>query len=272
MDHQKFAKLYTPSSRWKSTRLISYVTIWPGSLDPAQLELVPKEFDDGIHEVISKVDFDFVKSYLLCVFLRYVKPVQESDARGIEIQHITILSSRQYLYMMTERLDAWPPAVIPPEISIGLSSVMNQNLGMETRVKGFLIDKVPQFNLLGVGRISDVTRIERWKSWRIDESLGCSDLKGLGQALQNGHIGYLNQFDSHFKQQASTSGWFWWVRICFGYTDQNSLHPSTPPTIIPPSGYWWDLAFSTRESSNELIECIRVLRTDNVIQFVLGDD
>ncbi|KAJ3303534.1 hypothetical protein HDV03_003713 [Kappamyces sp. JEL0829] len=256
----------------KPVRLLSYLHVWPSSFTAGDAELSPSESDNGIHEVITRVDFDFVKAYLFGVFLRYVKPVAESDARGVELQHITLLASREYLYVMEERLDAWPPSVFPPEISPSLAAAQPA-LGETEKTKGYLIDKVPQFHLLGVGRLKDVTRIERWRSWRLDASLGTDDFKGLGRALQNGHLGYLNHSVSHLKQQASTTGWFWWVRVYFGYRD-NSLHPTTPPTQVPPDGYWWDLVFGTRESSGELIDAIRTQRggRQSDIQFVLGDD
>lgn len=250
----------------KSTTIMTHSNVWETeSLEEHTLSL--EEYDSGINERITKVDFEFCKLYLLCAYLRYVKPTIEAEIRGVEIQHVTLLSTREYIYLLEERLDVWPPAVFPLEISTIASPLVNLD-----RAKGFLIDKIPQFKLLGVGRIKDITRIERWRSWRIDSSFGC-DFKGLGANLQNGHIGFLNQSTPHLKQQASSSGWFWWVRVCFGWRDTSGL-PNSSPNELPNDGYWWDLAFSYRGSSDDLLECIKALRggSDCDIDFVLGDD
>lgn len=264
---------------FKSTRLVSYYNVWPSEFGPNDIELGRDEFDTGIHDVVTKVDFDFVKAYLFGVFLRYVKPIAESDARGVEIQHTTTLMTREYFYLLEERLDVWPPAIFPPEVELGFSSDLHrpefQNPLREFgRSKGLLSDKIPQFNLIGVGRVCDVTRVERWRTWRLDSSLDHDGMKGLGRALQNGHMGYLNQSVSHLKQQASTTGFLWWVRIYFGYKQDYSVpEPTCPPTIKPVIGYWWDVAFSYRESCDDLIQAILQARGgSDDIQVVLGDD
>ena len=252
----------------KQTSILTYGNVWKPT---NHIPLTSEEYDKGVDEIISKVDFDFCKLYLFGAYLRYTRPLPDSEARGVHTEHVTVLSTREYLYLLEERLDAWPPGVFPKEVSSSLASMPSRFLEVE-RSKGFLVDKVPQFQLHGVGRIQDITRIERWRSWRIDDSLP-PGLKGLGRHLQNGHIGYLNQALPHLKQQANSSGWFWWVRICFGYRDLSGM-PNSPPSDVPSDGYWWDLVFSYRESTDELIECIKSLRGGNHcgIDFIIGDD
>jgi hypothetical protein len=254
----------------KSTCILSYSHIWP--ISEKYIELNDKEYDTGIEEQISKVDFDFVQMYLFGAFLRYIKPVPQTEIRGVEIQHTTILGTRDYLYLLQERMDAWPPSVFPPD-----SAKNYPAFPFAKREKGYLIDVIPQFQLLGVGRIADVTRIERWRSWRIDESYGENDalkqFTGLGVALQNGHIGYFNQAKSIMHQQANASGWFWWIRIHFGTVTESSL-PQSSPKQVPICGYWWDLVFSTRESSEDFIESVRKQKMlqKSDCKIIIGDD
>ncbi|KAJ3319030.1 hypothetical protein HDV06_006714 [Boothiomyces sp. JEL0866] len=239
----------------KETQILSY-DAWPSQVNPLTLE----EFDSGVKEQVTKVDFDFVKLYLFGVLLRYFKPVPETDILGAEIQHISILGTREYLYLLQERLDAWPPAIFPPEFSSRYPSKYNH-------VKGFLIDMVPQYTLLGVGRISDITKIERWRSWRIDSSF--PQLKNLGAQLQNGHIGYYNSLTSVNKQQATTSGWFWWVRIHFLQKGKEEIKPTEPPASAP-NNMFWDIVFANRESTSDFIETIQ--RISHRVEIVIGDD
>jgi hypothetical protein len=250
----------------KSTSILSYSHIWPNS--EKYIELTDKEFDTGIQEQISKVDFDFVKMYLFGVYMRYFKPVVDTEIRGVEIQHTTIFGSREYLYLLQERLDAWPPSVFPPDATKQYPSFPIQ------RTKGFLVDLVSPFQVLGVGRMEDITRIERWRSWRIDESFGSDDpFRGLGSALQNGHVGYLNKSLPLLHQQASAGGWYWWIRVHFG-TVTETTEPLSSPRQVPICGYWWDIAFATRESSEDFIETIKVLKASKKsdCKIIIGDD
>ncbi|KAJ3275837.1 hypothetical protein HDV01_006703 [Terramyces sp. JEL0728] len=239
----------------KETQILCY-DAWPYQVNP----LTTEEYDSGIKEQVTKVDFDFVQLYLLGVFLRYFKPVPETDILGAEIQHTSILGTREFLYLLQERLDAWPPAIFPPEFSSRYPSKYNY-------VKGFLIDVIPQYTVLGVGRISEITKVERWRSWRIDTSF--PQLKNLGAQLQNGHIGYYNSLTSIGKQQATTSGWFWWVRVHFGKEENEEIKPIEPPTKVP-ENMFWDIVFANRESTSDFIDTIQ--RISKKVEVVNGDD
>lgn len=236
----------------KPVKLMTYDGVWPTTYK----EFSNEEFDTGISDKITKVDFDFLKVYLFGVFLRYIRPVLETEARGVEIQHVTFMASRSYIYVLQERLDVWPPAVFPPEY--------NHPFRTDEQQKGFIVDFVSQFSVLGVARIDEITCIQRWRSWRID----FDGFKGLGRALQNGHIGYLGQSLPHLKQQASAAGWFWWLRLHFGAHLEDG--PIQCPSSHPQEGYFWDICFSTKESCDDFVEGMQAKR--NNIKIVIGDD
>lgn len=243
----------------KDTTILSYEKVW----DDSNYCLTIDEYDSGINEEITKVDFDFVKLFISGVLLRYIKPLQDSDCRSVEIIPMSVLQSREYFYVLQERLDVWPPSVFPPEYNV---------YSNRTELRGFLCDLVSPCELLGVGRLSDITRIEKWRSWRIDSTFGTfsSHFKGLGASLQNGHIGYLNSSTIKTRdQQASAAGWFWWIRISFGDIVDMEI-PHNLPKSVPEKGYWWDLAFGSRESCDDFIQSI--LSRYPLIPCIIGDD
>ena len=274
----------------KTLKVVHYDAVWPSCASDFPKTLTDSEYDYGITETITKVDFEFLKLYLFGAFIRYHKPVAEADCRGVEIQHMSLVASNEYLYIMEERLYAWPPALVPlelspnPNINASLEPILGEH---KVDQKGLVIDLIsPLHNVLGVGRLNEVVRLERWRSWRIDDGLGvdaqdhCTDLRGLGRALQNGHLGYLGASTTKSShQQGTTSGWFWWIRIVFGRSKASQpLEPMKPPTSVPRSDghvdvyYWWDLCFSFKESADEFIDSVRLLTQPHDIVIVLGDD
>lgn len=274
----------------KEISILSYGNVWTHP-SPLNYELRNEEYDKGFKEGITKVDFDFIKTYLLCCFLRYIRPFHSSDSRSVEIQHVSLLGTEGYIYLFQERFDVWPPIIVPPEFNPAANvNTAIQNIISSTKTKGLLIDVIPQFqSLIGVGRIKDVFRIERWRSYRIDEGLAASsgapfgDFKGLGRALQNGHIGFFNKHDAErVKQQGALNGFFWWIRIVFGASgvSEPASAPISTPKCVPASSdemrvdYWWDLVFGSRESADEFVETIQKLRghRNTGITFIFGDD
>ncbi|KAH6563146.1 hypothetical protein BASA60_010832 [Batrachochytrium salamandrivorans] len=201
------------------------------TLDPLHT-LSDEEQDRACLADITKVDFDFVRLYVLGCFLRYIRPMAELSERTVKLEHISVIGTEDYIYVSTERLDVWPPLIVPPEYSphsstnSRIDSVVPM-LSEENGGKGFVADIVPQFeNILGVGRMRDILRVERWRTWRIDSALNCPGdtsqlcFSGLGEALQNGFLGFLGERVS----------------------------------------YWWDLAFANRDSVDELFDVIRSIR------------
>jgi hypothetical protein len=254
----------------KSTKILDYSSCW---IHEGIIELTDTEFDEGIHEQITKVDFDYVQVYLFAGFIDFHKLTEHRITVGI--QHVTLLASREYIYVMEERLDAWPPALFPPEFQPKHRPMKSLR---DLPSKGFLIDKVPQFSLKGIGRIADITLVEIWRSWRIDSSfepMVQNQFFGLGAALQKGHIGALNESKNSVNQQGTTSGWFWWVRVSFGNLHDFS-QPTSPPKSLPKQGYWWDLVFETRDSINDFVEAIQKaaqrINDKSVITVIVGDD
>ncbi|KAI8894726.1 hypothetical protein BC833DRAFT_201431 [Globomyces pollinis-pini] len=266
--------LINQDCEWSFKALQEMILLKPGAKavdilsydwDKATLrKLSNEEFDHGIEELVTKVDFNFIKLYVFGVVLRYFQPVLNTNVRGLEIQHITLFGTRDYLYVLQERLDIWPPSIFPPGF---INERYNNFTNESQQYKGLMTDMITQYQTLGVGRIKDITRIERWRSWRIDESF--QDFQGLGRCLQNGHIGYWNESVSHLKQQSTTSGWFWWIRIVYGSREDQG-GPMLSPQGIPESGYFWDVVFSSRESADDVVEMISKLHEGVVV--VIGDD
>ena len=247
----------------KFTNLFSTAVIDSNSLST-------QEYDSAITEKVSKVDFEFVQLFLVCSIVKITKPVADSNVYGAEIRHCSLLSTRDYIYILQERLDVWPPAVFPAEYSIKSTG--------DIYGKGFLIDSIPQYTTMGVGRIKEACLIERWKSWRIDTSYGTEigqQLAGLGRALQNGHIGHLRSLERLETQQGCTAGCIWWVRVSFKLQSGDVISRQ-PPNCMPAAGYFWDLAFHARESSSEFIETVIRLQgnldTKNEIVLVDPED
>lgn len=227
----------------KSLSILNYNDVWNNSTAPEKYQLKDEEADTGVSEPVTKVDFDFVKMYLLCGFLRYTRPVQDSIIRGIEIQHVSLLGTTEYLYLFQERLDIWPPPIFPtelgptPQVNSPLISALNMGQ------KGLKIDVIPEFdNVLGVGRLIDVCRIERWRSYRIDQATrenssdSAEEFKGLGRALQNGVIGYYSPFQTGTcSQQGTVSGWMHWIRIIFGKHKADAADSDLPISNLEPN-------------------------------------
>ena len=289
----------------KFARILSYYSVWPSQFGPLQMELEPYEVDGGVKEQVSPVDFAFIQFYIQSVFLRYFKPVAGIEKRGVEILTVAVVSSREYLYVVQEALDVWPPPVFPPEtISTHIQSTTdNERSGIDGMAegeekdekKGFVADRIPPFTLLGVGRIREVSRMERWRSWKLNQCHPeTPSFHHLGSALQNGVLGYLllgelNDYNHHGQtnpeklaksfpkqQQGSSSGFLWWCRIYFGYRENGSgeERPALPPTAKPVMGYWWDVCFRCRESCDEFMQGIiqNELVDASKLELVYGDD
>lgn len=274
----------------KSIGVVNYGNTWDVPDLPA-LILSDYEYDNGINELITKVDFNFVKLYLFVAFMRYYRPVQGLQGRGVEVIHTTLFSTQDFIYLYNERLDVWPPAIFPlgTPTRPNINGPIDEILGFANAGNELTSSKVPLISsILGVGRVSEICRIERWRSWRIDGALAFqgTEFRGIGKALQNGHVGYIgidSENASHSRQQGTLGGWFWWTRIIFGKAmsgmPAKSPGPTSPPSGIPIStdsysvSYWWDLCFSSRDTVDEFIDTIRQMRNSgNGVEFVFGDD
>ncbi|KAI8927503.1 hypothetical protein BC831DRAFT_452173 [Entophlyctis helioformis] len=282
----------------KDVRILSYDSVWASpsrsaldtTTDPL-LAISPNEHDPAAVAEVTKVDFDFLRFYSVGCFLRYLRPVAESATRSVKLEHVSVVGTCDYIYVLAERLDVWPPLIMPleytphPSINGRIDTVL-PGLSQEHGGKGYVADIVPQFeHILGVGRVKDILRVERWRTWRIDSALGLpgegasADFRGLGEALQNGFLGYFGIDSARTtvdEQSGTAGGWFWWVRIIFGEristpsnADSADLDPPTPTSAlksIPSStrtervAYWWDLAFSNRDAVDELFDSIRAVQ------------
>ncbi|KAJ3037438.1 hypothetical protein HDV00_001677 [Rhizophlyctis rosea] len=299
----------------------------------------------GDDVVVSKVDFNFVRTYLLA---GWIVPRASSsslssssraavDTSNLTVRPVTVIATKTYIYLVVERLDVWPPVLFPPEslaspsVNACIDSVVP---GMSERYggKGLVSDVVGEFTgVVGVGRVGDVVKCERWKTWRF----GCAN--GVGGLVQNGVVGRIRGGrgrsggggDLLGLGVGNAGGWSWWVRVTFSDgkkkgqgedkaggggasaggegakaegevssneipTDQPQAEPdgpsstSTPdapsaeiphaqpdipitsplsatappqdsPSSSQPADYW-DLVFSTLDSSNEFLEFVRETR------------
>lgn len=290
----------------KEVRVLSYGNVWTQNSaehhDASKLlNLSENEYDKAAASEITKVDFTFLKFYFVCAYLRYFRPVPDSPHRSLKVEPISFVATTEYMYIVRERLDVWPPIIIPqeytphPSVNRVVDEYVAGKYGTQN-AKGLVSDRIPQFDrVFGLGRVKDLVRIERWRTWRIDSSLHAPDEKksayfqGLGEALQNGFVGFFSVNSSKLdaeKQRGTVSGWFWWVRLIFGErassnSSMSHLIPVSAPQSIPESNdrervyYWWDLAFSTKDSVDELFDVIRKIRGDSPesgVLFINGDD
>jgi hypothetical protein len=306
----------------KLTRILSYNTVWGLSeFGPEDHELSVDEFDAGVHDPVSPVDFAFIKTWIQGIYLRYFKPVEGVDKRGVESCAVSFVVTGDYVYVVGERMDVWPPPLFPPEsmtttfpnippsTSFTVNSSLNDSVGRDDddvfkMKKGLVADVVSPFSLMGVGRVRDISRLERWRSWRLNtchsETPG---FRTLGTCIQNGLVGYHlidHRISSSLRgsaleapssstrkkenqkkernQQGSASGFLWWCRVYFGYQQhegQDFERPASPPSIKPGVGYWWDICFRCRESCQEFMDVVveqRQRYDGAAVQVILGDD
>lgn len=194
----------------KLTRILSYNAVWgPSDFGPQQSELSADEFDAGVHDLVSPVDFTFIKTWIQGLFLRYFKPVEGVERRGVECCAVSFVVTGDYVYVVGERMDVWPPPLFPPESMAASQTIpafpsffttgnaafqeSGEDVGDDVlkMKKGLVADVVSPFSLMGVGRVREISRLERWRSWRLNtchsETPG---FKTLGTSVQNGLIGY----------------------------------------------------------------------------------
>ncbi|RKO93564.1 hypothetical protein BDK51DRAFT_34053 [Blyttiomyces helicus] len=202
------------------------------------------------------------------------------------VRPLTLLGTSTYLYLLTERFDAWPPLLFPPESSLTAEKAnarverLAPRLGARYGGKGLVADAVGQVGgVVRCARVKDVVRCERWRTWRwgVDAARG-TDASGTatptasalgGGWIQNGAVGAGGERDG----SGCAAGWGWWVRVGFGAVtpqsaaassavDETPAAPAQPPptadaTTTP---HWWDLVFTTLDGANEFLEFVRNAR------------
>ncbi|KAJ3397025.1 hypothetical protein HDU92_001038 [Lobulomyces angularis] len=123
------------------------------------------------------------------------------------IRTTALIATNEYLYLVLERLDVWPPLYFPPESSTSANSsnsVLNLSCSQEElnqiSSKGLVADLISPFahyressSVLSFGRVKDIVKVERWRSWRWTP---LSEVKQIGVeasneacVMQNGCIG-----------------------------------------------------------------------------------
>ncbi|KAJ3130518.1 hypothetical protein HK098_000083 [Nowakowskiella sp. JEL0407] len=193
-------------------------------VEPAKplFEPIIKEADEdmAVHttEEISKVDFEFLKLYLLVGWVFPASGAGTLDSTALNqllpspqygspnIRPCSLIATKEFLYLTNERFDVWPPLLFPPEFEpTAHVNETIENAGSRsqpgwssnhTAFKGLVADLVTPFSSppLIVGKIADIKRCERWRSWRYTmqkevQQIGAEpDENGL--MIMNGAIGF----------------------------------------------------------------------------------
>ncbi|KAJ3009726.1 UNVERIFIED_CONTAM: hypothetical protein HDU68_002534 [Siphonaria sp. JEL0065] len=276
--------------------------------------------------VLNKVNFEFLKLYLLVGWIVPHKPPPPAPPKAkippslsVTVNSVSLIATRDYIYLTSERFDVWPPPLFPastlptPSVNAPLlehaSSLVNSlpftspstnaANGSSTPppparplpdpFKGLSATQIPQYSPpLRVGRVRDLVRCERWKTWRwklgphVTQVEEASLLEQKVAALvQNGAIGVVRVVEDEWpiggvkpsgstnamdkaRRAGATSGWDWWVRIVFKESE-GSL-PLDSPSISTNEGscnndeYFWDIVFATLDAANEFLEFVKDVR------------
>ncbi|KAI9360473.1 hypothetical protein DFJ73DRAFT_83911 [Zopfochytrium polystomum] len=177
----------------------------------------------------------------------------EDEIASITVQSLTLTATRDYIYLASERLDVWPPPLFPPETLEFAASVNQKVLDsaidavrhltvaagpqqQEAIVpgenggivpsspasttptvsmdKGMTTDVVPHWSPpLRVGRVRDLKRCERWRTWRwavghVTQMGTASEVEREAAALvQNGAVGTLARVPAAGKLSGARGAW-----------------------------------------------------------------
>ncbi|KAI9341729.1 hypothetical protein BDR26DRAFT_860181 [Obelidium mucronatum] len=229
--------------------------------------------------VLNKVNFEFLKLYLLVGWIVPHRPLQHPPSKlrvapslSVTVNSVSLIATKDYIYLTSERFDVWPPPLFPastlpaPTVNApflehaaslaatlprsGSSPSLNSLSSTPTPpandrpipdpFKGLSASQIPQYSPpLRVGRVRDLVRCERWKTWRwklgqqITQVEEASLLEQKVAALiQNGAIGVVKVVEDEWpiggvkssgvssniekaRRAGATSGWDWWVRMVF---------------------------------------------------------
>ncbi|KAJ3127225.1 hypothetical protein HK098_006590 [Nowakowskiella sp. JEL0407] len=195
-------------------------------------------------------DFEFLELYLLIgwVFpstasgsldLRVLNQLFPSPKYGSPtIRPCSLVATEEFLYLANERFDL----LIPPDYNatahvndtiIGVGSRLQPGYpSSSTASKGLVAGLFPPFSSpLIVGKIADIKRCERWRSWRftMEKDVKQSVSDEYGQMITNGMIGICKSktltpnvdgsgrsaFEKENLDQGNAAGWEWWIKIVF---------------------------------------------------------
>ncbi|KAJ1565921.1 hypothetical protein HK096_006731 [Nowakowskiella sp. JEL0078] len=177
--------------------------------------------DSAVHDgsEISKVNFEFLRLYLLVGWVSANTEKTNSTAKlprnncnlpspadgTPSVRTCSLIATNDFLYLITERFDVWPPLFFPPEFepvvhvndtieTVGARSQPGWSSN-STAFKGLVADLVTPFSSppLTAARVRDIRRCERWRSWRytsteLVQQIGAR-VDGTGIMIMNGAIG-----------------------------------------------------------------------------------
>ncbi|KAJ3072996.1 hypothetical protein HDU98_002428 [Podochytrium sp. JEL0797] len=290
----------------------------------------------GSHVVLNKVNFEFLKLYLLVGWIvpHALPPPPPPSLKirpslTVTVNSTTLIATSEYMYLTNERFDVWPPPLFPtstrPAASVNApfldhaaalfaasipppaqpspspTEPASPPLGPSPPdpLKGLSASQIPQYSPpLRVGRVRNLVRCERWKTWRwrLDaqvthvEEASVMEQK-VAALIQNGAVGVVRVVEDQWpigggsgtgvgekgRRAGATVGWEWWVRVVFnsdseeeGGESSAGVSPnsaelgregSSATTGTPVTGeYFWDLVFATLDAANEFLEFVKLVR------------
>ncbi|KAI9102831.1 hypothetical protein DFS34DRAFT_683759 [Phlyctochytrium arcticum] len=202
------------------------------------VDLLPRSDLFDLEQVRQQDEGRFGKLYIQSGLLTTQIASEKPQASAVVLTPLAVTSDSKHIYLISERLDVWPPLHYPPEM--GMSEWVNAAVpDVEPAVnsKGLLADVIGLISrVVDVGNIAQIKRCERWKTWRWFGT-GLAE----GALVQNGLIGVWSR-DRSVRSAARdkltsgrrewvagerghcsegfAAGWSWWVRVVFARPPQ----------------------------------------------------
>ncbi|KAJ3407448.1 hypothetical protein HDU80_008760 [Chytriomyces hyalinus] len=238
--------------------------------------------------VLDKVNFEFLKLYLLVGWIVPHKQAPPTATKSkippsvtVTVNSVTLVATAEYIYLTNERFDAWPPPLFPLstrpaahvnspflEHAAAVAAAKQRGLNNAPRppppdpFQGLLAPEINQYSPpLRVGRVCDLVRCERWKTWRwklgphvtqVEEAPPLE--QNIATLVQNGAIGIVRAVEGEWPigggsssssssssvsledkkaRAGATSGWEWWVRVVFKDCESAEGQPNSASSDTP---------------------------------------
>ncbi|KAJ3111096.1 hypothetical protein HK100_002806 [Physocladia obscura] len=239
------------------------------------IEEVDEDVATSTDTVLDKVNFEFLKLYLLVGWIVPHKlstlPLSSEKSKklpslSVTVNSVSLIATKDYIYLTSERFDVWPPPIFPastfpaPYVNSPLLEHAATATAMAARhhrslpnmpdpsnrppsplplldpLKGLSASQIVQHSApLRVGRVRDMIRCERWKTWRWKLGANVTQVEEapvleqkIAALVQNGAIGVVKVVEGEWpvggggsgggdksRKAGTTSGWEWWLRVVF---------------------------------------------------------
>ncbi|KAJ3230340.1 hypothetical protein HDU81_004588 [Chytriomyces hyalinus] len=235
--------------------------------------------------VLDKVNFEFLKLYLLVGWIVPHKQAPPTTAKTkippsvtVTVNSVTLVATADYIYLTNERFDAWPPPLFPlstrpaahvnaPFLEHAAAVAAAKQRGPSNTPRppapdpfqGLLAPDINQYSPpLRVGRVRDLVRCERWKTWRWKLGPHVTQVEeaplleqNIATLVQNGAIGVVRAVEGEWPigggsssssnvsvedkkaRAGATSGWEWWVRVVFKDSESAEGQPNSASSDTP---------------------------------------